>query len=165
MAGSAQAGVIVLAVVGRSGAGKTTLLEGLVPELVRLGRRVATLKHTHHSWQDTPGSDSFRLREGGAFVSMLAGPDGLGLWGWEPPPETLVELAIRAGADCVLLEGYKHSAFPRLEVVRAGAPLLAPEELWGMATEESRPGVRCYRLRDFKEVAHAMIFDEMLITS
>ena len=165
MAGGAQAGVVVLAVVGRSGAGKTTLLAGLVPELARLGRRVAALKHTHHPSKDKPGSDSFRLRDSGAFVSMLAGPDGLGLWGWEPPPETLVELAIRAGADCVLLEGYKHSAFPRLEVVRQSSPLLAPDELWGMATDEPRPGVRCYRLRDFKKLAHAMIFDEMLITS
>jgi len=145
--------------------GKTTLLEGLVPALAGRGRRVATLKHTHHGWADRPGSDSDRLLLSGATLSLLAGPEGLGLWGWEPPPEALVELARAAGADCVLLEGYKRGPFPRLEVVRGGEPLLAPAELWGLATDQPRLGVRCFGLGDYQELADAILSDQMFTTS
>lgn len=150
--------------MGRSGVGKTTLLEGLVPELVRRGRRVATLKHTHHPWPDRPGSDSARLLQAGAGLSLLAGPEGGGLWGWEPPVEALVALAAAAGADCVMLEGYKHGPYPRLEVVRGAEPLLPAGDLWGLATDQPRPGIRCFGLRDYQELAAAIMCDEMFTT-
>ena len=54
-------------IVGRKNSGKTTLVCDLVRELTRLGRRVATIKHTHHNHElDTPGKDSHKHRESGA---------------------------------------------------------------------------------------------------
>ncbi|MEK6617502.1 MAG: molybdopterin-guanine dinucleotide biosynthesis protein MobB, partial [Nitrospirota bacterium] len=38
----------ILFFVGRSNSGKTTLIERLIPELVRAGYRVATIKHAGH---------------------------------------------------------------------------------------------------------------------
>ena len=48
----------VLGLVGWSGCGKTLLLTRLIPELVKRGLKVATLKHAHHSFDtDVPGKD------------------------------------------------------------------------------------------------------------
>ena len=46
----------VIGLAGWSGAGKTTLLTKLIPELVRRGITVSTMKHAHHGFDvDTPG--------------------------------------------------------------------------------------------------------------
>ena len=57
----------LVAVVGKSDSGKTTLIEKLVPELIRLGLRVGTIKHDAHSFEiDHPGKDSWRHGQSGA---------------------------------------------------------------------------------------------------
>ena len=57
----------VIGLAGWSGAGKTHLLRRLVPELVRRGLTVSTLKHAHHAFEiDRPGKDSFEHRQAGA---------------------------------------------------------------------------------------------------
>ncbi len=65
----------LVAVVGKSDSGKTTLIEKLVPELVKLGLRVGTVKHDAHSFEiDHPGKDSWRHGQAGAqaYVDRLA---------------------------------------------------------------------------------------------
>ncbi|HKF63333.1 MAG TPA: molybdopterin-guanine dinucleotide biosynthesis protein MobB, partial [Dongiaceae bacterium] len=48
----------VIGLAGWSGAGKTTLVVRLVPELVRRGLTVSTMKHAHHGFDvDQPGKD------------------------------------------------------------------------------------------------------------
>jgi molybdopterin-guanine dinucleotide biosynthesis protein MobB len=62
-------------IVGAKDTGKTTLLEGLTRELVRRGRTVCYVKHTHQEPPtDRPDTDTARLSEAGAAVSVLAGP-------------------------------------------------------------------------------------------
>ena len=63
----------VIGLAGWSGAGKTTLMVRLVPELVRRGLTVSTMKHAHHGFDvDQPGKDSYRHRE--ASPPNAAGP-------------------------------------------------------------------------------------------
>ena len=51
----------ILSIIGRKNAGKTTLTVALASELARRGRRVMTIKHSHHPADvDRPGSDSWR---------------------------------------------------------------------------------------------------------
>ena len=51
----------ILGLGGWSGAGKTTLLGKLIPELIRRGITVSTMKHAHHGFDvDQPGKDSLR---------------------------------------------------------------------------------------------------------
>lgn len=63
--------VRVAAVTGLKKSGKTTVLEHLVKELTEKGKRVATVKFTHHMEQefsfDIEGKDTFRHRKAGAF--------------------------------------------------------------------------------------------------
>jgi len=49
----------IISIVGKSNSGKTTLLEKLIPELVKRGYRVATIKHNVHGFDvDHEGKDS-----------------------------------------------------------------------------------------------------------
>ena len=51
--------VPIVSFVGRSNSGKTTLIERVIPELVRAGYRVATVKHAGHGFDlDTEDKDS-----------------------------------------------------------------------------------------------------------
>src|SRR5215475_7073855 len=63
----------VIGLAGWSGAGKTTMIVRLLPELVRRGVSVSTMKHAHHGFDvDQPGKDSYRHREAGATEVLVA---------------------------------------------------------------------------------------------
>ena len=62
----------VLAVSGRKDTGKTALLEMLVGELDRVGIRSAVIKHDGHEFEaDVPGTDSRRIKEAGAYGTVV----------------------------------------------------------------------------------------------
>ena len=63
----------VIGLAGWSGSGKTTLLARLLPELIRRGFSVSTMKHAHHEFDvDQPGKDSWRHRSAGATEVLVA---------------------------------------------------------------------------------------------
>jgi molybdopterin-guanine dinucleotide biosynthesis protein B len=112
----------VLGIAGYSGSGKTTLLEKIIPLLKQHGLRVSVIKHAHHDFDiDRPGKDSFRHREAGAHEVMIASGHRWALMHelrQEVEP-SLEELYTRLSpCDLVLVEGYKLSPIPKLEVHR-----------------------------------------------
>ena len=120
----------VLGVAGWSGSGKTTLIVALLPRLKALGLRVSTIKHAHHGFDiDRPGKDSFRHREAGAHEVLVAsGQRWALLHELEGPDPSLAALLARlAPVDLVLVEGFKATATPKLEVHR---PALGKPPLW-----------------------------------
>ncbi|CAG9170038.1 molybdopterin-guanine dinucleotide biosynthesis protein B [Cupriavidus pampae] len=123
----------VFGIAGTSGSGKTTLLEQLIPRFVAAGLHVAGIKHTHHGFDpDTPGKDSWRLRASGCENVVLVGARHLTLMrnypADQPSPEIAEALAVLpAKTDLVLVEGYKWSDFPKLEVFR---PATGNAPLW-----------------------------------
>lgn len=117
----------VVGFAGFSGSGKTTLVEQLIPELRLRGLRVSVVKHAHHSFDiDHAGKDTFRHREAGAFEVVVASDRRLALMReFEQPTEPsvhalLAELDPRV--DWVLVEGFKESDLPKIEVWRAPEP-------------------------------------------
>ncbi len=123
--------------VAYSGSGKTTLLERLIPELRRRGLRLALLKHAHHDFDiDKPGKDSHRLREAGAEQVLVASRKRWALIhenDVEQPEPKLFELLQHLDGDnldLVLVEGFKHEAYPKIELQRAELekPLLHPHD-------------------------------------
>ncbi len=121
------------AIAGYSGSGKTTLLEALIPRFVAAGLRVSLIKHTHHRFDvDQPGKDSWRLREAGCSeVMLLSGQRWVLMHELRGTPEPSFEEQLARFSDCdlVLVEGFKHTPVPKLEVHRplVGKPLLAGE--------------------------------------
>lgn len=124
----------VFGLAGWSGSGKTTLMTQLLPALLHRGVSVSTIKHAHHAFDvDQPGKDSYRHREAGATEVMISSEKRWALMhelrgDAEPPLAEL--LRHMAPVDLVMVEGFKRTAMPKLEVHRpsVGKPLLAPED-------------------------------------
>jgi molybdopterin-guanine dinucleotide biosynthesis protein B len=139
-AGAAQPALV--AIVGKSDSGKTTLIEKVVPELVKLGLRVGTVKHDAHSFEiDHPGKDSWRHGRAGAEAYVIASPERLAFITRLDGEMPLDDIARRffADFDLVVAEGYKRTALHRVELFRVGAghtePLCTPGEAIALVTD------------------------------
>lgn len=128
----------VFGIAGHSGMGKTTLLEHIIPELQMRGMVVSLIKHSHKNLDiDHPGKDSYRLREAGCQELLLMGSRRWALMHElhaDAEPSLPYLLGRLQACDLVLIEGFKHGDFPKLEVWRpeVGKPPLGPD--WpGMA--------------------------------
>ncbi len=155
--------VPVITFVGKSGTGKTTFLEKLIPELKSRGLRLAVLKHdAHHFEMDRPGKDTYRFTAAGADVVTISNAEQFAMI--ERPP---AELSVRdivarlPETDLVLTEGYKQSAYPKIEIHRAALhrPLIAPPEqtLAVMTDEPLDAPVRQIPLDDVSACADLII--------
>ena len=122
----------VFGFAGWSGSGKATLIEKLIPRFVGAGLRVSLIKHAHHTFDvDQPGKDSYRHRHAGAAEVLVTSSRRWVLMhelrgAAEPSLDYLLDRLQRC--DIVLVEGFKHGDFPKLEVWRAepGKPALWP---------------------------------------
>ncbi len=112
----------ILCFVGRSNSGKTTLIERVIPELVRVGYRVATIKHAGHGFDlDTEGKDSWRHKRAGASAVIVLSKGSLAMFadvsdqiGVEEIRDRFLDQAI----DLVIAEGWKSEGYPKIVVVR-----------------------------------------------
>ncbi len=111
--------------VGTSGSGKTTLVERLVPILRSSGLRVGVLKHAQPDFDvDRPGKDSFRARAAGATQVLVASHRRWALLADEREPaeepslSRLVSRFTPGEVDLVLVEGFAHEAYAKIEVYR-----------------------------------------------
>ncbi|WP_394788551.1 molybdopterin-guanine dinucleotide biosynthesis protein B [Rhodoferax sp.] len=133
---------------GFSGSGKTTLVERLIPLLKQQGLRVSVAKHAHHRFDiDHPGKDSWRHRQAGAFEVVIASDRRLALVREFEQPEQLSVHALIAelspSVDWVLVEGFKSSDLPKIEVWRAASnqPVQYPDDgrIVAIATDSPLP--------------------------
>lgn len=110
-----------VAFVGKSGAGKTTLLEKVIPKLKDRGYRVGVIKHDAHRFDiDHPGKDSYRFTAAGADTMLISSPEKMALVKKHPasPPVEDLLAEFFSDVDIVLIEGFRSSALPKIEVYR-----------------------------------------------
>lgn len=119
----------LLGFVAYSGSGKTTLLEKLIPELKKKNIRVALIKHAHHNFDiDIPGKDSYRLRKAGAQQVLVASNTRQALIienqniKKEPNLDQCIASLQIDTLDLILVEGFKHAAYPKIEINRSSHP-------------------------------------------
>ena len=164
-AGAAGAGAqpALVAIVGKSDSGKTTLIEKVVPELVKLGLRVGTVKHDAHSFEiDHPGKDSWRHGQAGAEAYVIASPERLAFIAKLDGELPLAGIARRyfAGFDLVVAEGYKRTAPHRVELFRVGAghsePLCGPGEAIALVTDAKLEHEHAFGLEDGAGLARVL---------
>jgi len=115
---------LILAVSGVKNSGKTTLIANLLPLLNARLIRTAVIKHDGHSFTpDTPGTDSYRFFAAGACGSAIYDGEKFSLSRRASVSEReLTEFF--PDADLILLEGFKDSEYPKLELVRSGVSTL-----------------------------------------
>ncbi len=108
--------------IARSNTGKTTLLEKLITILKGRGYKVGVFKHDAHKFEiDHPGKDSHRLTLAGAETMLISSANKLAMVKQQPTPpvEQLLEKYF-SDVDLVLVEGFKRSSLPKIELYRAG---------------------------------------------
>jgi len=135
----------IVSIVGFSGSGKTTLVEKLIPELIRRGLRVATIKHNRHGFEvDHEGKDSWRHRRAGSAMTVLASPGKVAVMADTEGDPGLAELGERfiRDVDVILAEGFKKNPHPKIEVWRRalGREFLSGEDETLLAVAGDDPG-------------------------
>ena len=110
----------VISIVGKSESGKTTLIERLIPELKRRGYRIGIVKHAHRGFDmDRKGKDSYRHRQAGADMVMLASPGQIAMIK-DVPGECLDDLVpYFEDMDLLITEGFKSDRAPKIEIFRS----------------------------------------------
>ncbi|MDR3053079.1 MAG: molybdopterin-guanine dinucleotide biosynthesis protein B [Coriobacteriales bacterium] len=124
-----------VAFVGRQNSGKTTLLEALIAELVSRGIKVGTVKHHSHAGFaiDYEGKDSWRHRKAGSSFVVVASPDQIAsVRSLEHEIELDEILPSICDVDVILVEGYRQSGLPTIELFRSGNPNDQERELGGL---------------------------------
>ena len=129
----------IVAISGVKNSGKTTLMEKLIREFVRRGLQVAAIKHDGHDFTpDVPGTDSWRFGQAGACGYAIYSPFRYQLVRQTQGVCERDFFDAFPEADVILLEGFKDSPYPKIEVVRAGncaAPVCDPATLLAVATD------------------------------
>ena len=131
---------VVCIVAASSGTGKTTFLEKLIKEVVNRGYRVGTVKSDSHGFEmDVPGKDTWRFAQAGAKATAIIGPEKYALIHKSEGRKDLGQvIEMIEDVDIILVEGYKASQMPRIEVVRRekGTDIISPlEYLIGVVTD------------------------------
>lgn len=138
----------LLGFVAYSGTGKTTLLEKVIPELRAMKLRVGLIKHAHHDFDiDIPGKDSWRLRKAGASQVMVASSKRWALITEheaareEPQLQELLQQLDTTLLDLVLVEGFKHEPYPKIELRRSelDRPEIYPQDPHVIAVAYDKP--------------------------
>jgi molybdopterin-guanine dinucleotide biosynthesis protein B len=111
----------IIAIVGRSNSGKTALIEQLIPEFIKRGYRVATIKHHDKDFDiDHEGKDTWRHKQAGAQSVIIASPHKIAVIEDTSQDLSLDELATHfiRQADIIIAEGFKRDRHPKIEVFR-----------------------------------------------
>lgn len=153
----------VFGFAGWSGSGKTTLIEQLIPAFTGRGLTVSLVKHAHHRFDiDQPGKDSWRHRQAGAAQVLISSAQRWALMTElrDTPEPDLAELLTRFDpCDLVLVEGWKFSPIPKIEVYRPGLgkPPLHPQDPHVVAVASDVPvdtgGLKRLDLNDIAAIA------------
>lgn len=151
----------IISIVGGSKGGKTTLIERLIPEFIKRGYRVATIKHHGEDFQiDQKGKDSWRHKKAGAQTVVISSPQKIALVEDASHDHSLEELATRFihGVDIIIAEGFKREQHPKVEVFRKEVHPhpLAPdlENVIAVVSDEPLPlDIPCFDLNDISGIA------------
>ena len=125
---------------------KSELVRRLVAELTGRGLRVSTIKRVSDAVDlERRGSGTWKQRVAGAEEVMVASATRFALMRELPKdidePDVGSLLSRMAPVDIVLLDGFRRSGYPKMEVIQAGqqAPQFAPNDPMVLAVTSVAP--------------------------
>lgn len=150
----------IVCFVGRSNSGKTTFIERVIPELVRAGYKVATVKHAGHGFDlDTEGKDSWRHKRAGASSVVVLSKGSMALFADvsdELKVEEVRDKFLDGTYDLIIAEGWKHEGYPKIVIVRdqfGEVPVLSEGVLAVVSNQRVPLDVPVFGLDDVSAVA------------
>ncbi len=129
----------IIAISGVKNSGKTTMITKLIPLLKEMGYTTATIKHDGHDFAcDVPGTDSFKHRESGADGIAVYSDNKYMIINQSSDNTESMLLSHFQSFDIILLEGFKYSSYPKIELIRNGnsqAQVCDKDTLLAIATD------------------------------
>ena len=133
---------VVFCVSGYSDSGKTGLIERLINEFIAHEMSVGVIKHDgHDSFSDLPGSDTERFERAGADCTAVFSDKRYSFnCSDKTDPGNIIGMMKKTDhpPDVIMIEGMKHSTYPKVEVVRksiCAKSVCAPDSLICIATD------------------------------
>ena len=112
---------VIFCVSGIKNSGKTTLIEKLTAEFSEESYSVAVIKHDGHNYEgDHAGTDTDRYTKSGAVYSSILSSEKFSVHAVGRYDENKLIETVKNDADIIILEGFKYSEHPKIEVVRKG---------------------------------------------
>lgn len=162
--------------VGRHNSGKTTLLEKVIRELIARGVHLATVKHHGHPDFDIdyPGKDSYRHRMAGSRDTVIVSPTRMArVRELDHELECNEIVAAMPDYDLIIVEGFRMSGLPIIEVLRSGnerdlpaagqfcqtgrirdvAPVALVSDIPEVFDSAAKRGLPCFGLEDIALIA------------
>ena len=153
---------IIVAVSGVKNSGKTTLITNLIPEFNQRGYQVATIKHDGHEFEgDVVGTDTYKHSKAGAYGTAIFSKGQYVLKKQQEVSEQDL-IPMFPEADIIILEGFKYSAYPKVEVIRKGnstQSVCNREGLFAIVTDTACevPGITKIPLNDIGAIADRIL--------
>ena len=111
----------IICVSGVKNSGKTTLIDKLLPKLTELGYKVATVKHDGHEFNaDVEGTDTYKHMQAGAYGTVVFSKGKFMVVKKQENVNEKDMINFFPEADIIILEGFKGSDYPKIEIVRKG---------------------------------------------
>lgn len=154
---------VVFAVSGVKNSGKTTLIEKIIPKLKEHGLKVATIKHDGHDFEgDVEGTDTYKHKRAGAYGTAIFSKNKFMII--KDQEDTLEEelMLYFKDSDVIILEGFKYSDYPKLEIVRKGNSeysVCRKETLLGIVSDMDikAEGIKILDLNDIDKIADFLL--------
>jgi len=154
----------ILCFVGRSNSGKTTVIERLIPELTRVGYRIATVKHAGHGFElDTEGKDSWRHKQAGASAVVVLSKGSMAMFAdvsEEIKVEEIRDRFLDSEIDLIIAEGWKSEDYPKIAVVREhlGEVTVSTEGLLAIVSMQPiQSSAPCFDRDDIQNLAELIV--------
>ena len=136
----------VFGLAGFSNSGKTTLSISLIKIFRKKGFTVGSIKHAHHDFEiDNPGKDSWRHRKAGSQEIIVSSSKKIAhiIEHEKYKDAELYELLLlQKRKDIILVEGFKKSQLPKLEIRRESEKKellsLKDKNIFAIATDDTK---------------------------
>jgi len=110
----------VICISGVKNSGKTTLITKIIKQLTFEGYRIGTIKHDGHDFEiDNMNTDTLKHRMAGSIATIIYSDSKWALMKQDENVDIKILLNYMNDVDLVIVEGLKHSNYPKIEVVRA----------------------------------------------